>query len=167
MSGKHRERPRKKTEQKRGSKNLAWILAVGVLVGFGVLATEPLWNAAQTSAMHDDPGLIAQGEPLYVKNCQVCHGVRGVGQDLAQRNGGQRPDGSYIAPALDASAHAWHHPDDVLFRLIKDGSPASDSPMRGWAHLMSDKDIHAVIAYFQSLWPEDLRRRYRQNPGQH
>ena len=162
MSKKHGKPAARKTPV-----NLAWVLVSLVLAGFAILATEPLWHSERVSAMHDDPKLIARGKPLYAAHCQVCHGVDGVGQDPAQRNGGQRPDGAYIAPALDASAHAWHHPDNVLFKVIKEGSPAPDSPMRGFSNRMSDLEIHAVIAYFQSLWPEDLRQRYRKNPGQH
>jgi mono/diheme cytochrome c family protein len=49
----------------------------------------------------------------------------------------------------------------MLFKLVKDGSPAPDSPMKGWAGKMSDPEIAAVLAYIQSLWPERLRQRYR------
>ena len=148
------------------SKNFAWILAMVVLLGFALLATEPLWNQPWAANEKDDPALIAQGETLYVTNCQVCHGAKGVGQDVNQRMGGQRADGTYIAPALDGSAHAWHHPEAMLFKLIKEGSPVAESPMRGWAERMSDKEIRAVIAYFQSLWPKELLARYRKVQSQ-
>ena len=160
----------KKRNDKRAksgfSKNLAWILAMGVLLGFALLATEPLWNQPWAAGENDDPAVIAQGETLYVTHCQVCHGVKAVGQDVNQRMGGQRADGTYIAPALDGSAHAWHHPEAMLFKIIKEGSPAADSPMKGWAGRMSDKEIRAVIAYFQSLWPQELLARYRKVQAQ-
>ena len=64
--------------------------------------------------------------------------------------------------ALNGTAHAWHHPPDGLFRIIERGSPAADSSMVGWGGRMSGEEIHAVLAYIQSLWPEQLRRRYEQ-----
>ncbi len=107
-----------------------------------------------------DPAVIAEGGMLYARHCAVCHGAAAAGEDPRHRKGGLKPAGGYWAPALDGSAHAWHHPPDGLFRMVKDGSPAKDSPMRGWREQMSDAEIHAVLAYVQSLWPEDLRLRY-------
>jgi mono/diheme cytochrome c family protein len=85
-----------------------------------------------------------------------------VGQNPAEPNGGIDDNGRYIAPALDGTAHAWHHSDGVLFHWVKDGSEAKDSPMRGWAGRMTDGEIWSVIRYFQSLWPDKLRQMQQQ-----
>jgi mono/diheme cytochrome c family protein len=50
----------------------------------------------------------------------------------------------------------------VLFRIVKEGSPAQDSPMRGWKGRMSDEEIRSVLAYVRTLWPEGILARYRQ-----
>lgn len=109
-----------------------------------------------------DPSLVARGEDLFAQNCAQCHGEKAVGENAQFVKGGTKPGGSYWAPALNGSAHAWHHPPDALFEIIKKGSPADDSPMRGLGDKLSDEDIHAVLAYLQSLWPEQLRKRYEQ-----
>jgi mono/diheme cytochrome c family protein len=137
-----------------------WALVLAVALGFAGFATEPLWRPALTPALPPHE-LAARGAALYQQNCAACHGPNAEGQVPGQPNGGTRPDGTYIAPALNGTAHAWHHAPQMLFKLVKDGSPAPDSPMKGWAGKMSDPEIAAVLAYIQSLWPERLRQRYR------
>lgn len=107
-----------------------------------------------------DAGLIARGESLFSRNCASCHGNKAVGESPRNAKGGAKPGGGYWAPALNGTAHAWHHPPDGLFRIIEQGSPAADSSMVGWGGRMSGEEIHAVLAYLQSLWPEELRLRY-------
>ena len=34
------------------------------------------------------------------------------------------PSGRVPAPPHDASGHTWHHPDGVLFRIVKEGTAA-------------------------------------------
>ena len=109
-----------------------------------------------------DPGLIARGESLFSRNCASCHGKKAVGESPRNVKGGEKPGGGFWAPALNGTAHAWHHPPDGLFRIIEQGSPAAGSTMAGWGGRMSGEEIHAVLAYIQSLWPEELRRRYEQ-----
>ncbi len=141
-----------------------------LLTGLAILAAAALGSIFIFSPNFFSPGaepvnyrdsaVITEGGVLYARHCAVCHGAAAAGEDPRHPKGGLKPAGGYWAPALDGSAHAWHHPPDGLFRIVKDGSPAKDSPMRGWRELMSDAEIHAVLAYVQSLWPEDLRRRY-------
>ena len=73
-----------------------------------------------------------------------------------------KDQGGYLAPALNGTGHAWHHPDEVLFRIIHEGSIAEDSPMRGFAGKLSDSEIVASIHYFKSLWPEEILNRHKE-----
>ncbi|MDH5752940.1 MAG: cytochrome c [Deltaproteobacteria bacterium] len=95
---------------------------------------------------------VAQGRILYTTYCLSCHGQDAAGQVPGKPMGGVNPDGSLIAPALDRSGHAWHHPRRDLFRVIKHGSSIEGSPMKGWSDKLSDQQITAIIAYFSSLW---------------
>lgn len=115
-----------------------------------------------TTVNYDDPQFIARGKKLFNVNCSPCHGAQAVGENPARVNGGSKPGGSYWAPALNGTAHAWHHPPDDLFRRIKNGSFLRGSPMPSWNRRLSDQEIHSVIAYFQSLWPANLRKGYRE-----
>lgn len=142
------------------SKGTTWALLLLVAAGFVAFASEPLWNAAEEISV-SGAEQVALGEELYAKNCQACHGAGAVGQDPNQRMGGENPDGTFMAPALNGTAHAWHHPEDMLLRIITKGSPAPESPMKGFEGKLSAGEIRAVLAYIQSLWPADLLARYR------
>jgi len=68
------------------------------------------------------------------------------------------------APPHDATGHTWHHPDQVLFSITKDGlvpgvtAPTGyESDMPAFKSILSDADITAVLAYIKSTWPAELR----------
>jgi len=103
---------------------------------------------------------LSQGSELFAQNCSSCHGVEGVGQNPETPNGGMLDGGGYLAPALNGTGHAWHHPNSVLFKTIKHGSIASDSSMRAFADRLSDKEIVMIIHYFKSLWPDPIREKH-------
>ena len=103
---------------------------------------------------------LSQGSELFAQNCSSCHGVEGVGQNPESPNGGMLDGGGYLAPALNGTGHAWHHPNSVLFKTIKHGSIASDSSMRAFSNRLSDKEIVMIIHYFKSLWPDPIREKH-------
>ena len=102
-----------------------------------------------------DPAFVARGSEVYQKNCASCHGGMAQGAPNWQRPG---PDGKYPAPPLNGSAHAWHHPQAALRMTIRDGTARLGGNMPAWKDKLSDQDIDAVIAWMQSLWPEELYR---------
>jgi len=105
-------------------------------------------------------GIPIPGEALFAANCASCHGIQAVGENPSKLSGGEKEEGGYWAPALNGTAHAWHHPPAVLFQTIKKGSMAQDSPMRAFEGRLSDDQIRSIIGYLQSLWPEEIRERY-------
>lgn len=142
------------------SKTWTWILLAAIAAGFGLYMnlsseTEPL----ATSGL--DAESVVRGGELFAINCASCHGAEAGGEDPARPRGGVRANGVYLAPALNGTGHAWHHPPDALHGIVKNGSPAAGSQMRGWADKMSDREITMVLAYLMSLWPRDMRERYR------
>ncbi len=145
-------------------KQWSWVL-IAVALATALFFWGRAWLAG-TSGGAVDRVSIAQGEQLFAQNCAVCHGPQARGEDPAQSRGGVKPGGSYLAPALNGTGHAWHHGPDQLFRIVKEGSPAEKSTMKGWQGRMSDAEIRAVIAYFQTLWPPPVRGRYTQAFGQ-
>jgi len=105
-----------------------------------------------------DPELIHQGEILFTRHCASCHGQRAEG-DPQWRH--RLADGSYPPPPLNGSGHAWHHSHDMLRQMIRDGSqPSADGAPVGhmppWRDTLSVHDIDAIIAWFQSLWPDQV-----------
>src|SRR5690606_16307305 len=66
----------------------------------------------------DDAAMLKQGALIYQARCASCHGVHLEGQANWRERGA---DGRLPAPPHDASGHTWHHPDDVLIRITKEG----------------------------------------------
>ena len=99
------------------------------------------------------------GEGLYQENCASCHGANLEGQpDWRSR----LPNGRAPAPPHDASGHTWHHPDSVLFDIVKRGPAAIvgngyESDMPGYEGVLTDEEITTIIDYIKSTWPERER----------
>ena len=97
------------------------------------------------------PAVIAKGKQLFTTYCQACHGAEAKGQHTT-------PDFNpslsqqILAPALDDSAHGWHHSDENLINTILNGSPRDGSPMIAWKNQMEQEDAEALVAYVKSLW---------------
>ena len=168
MSGKKQERAAK-TREKNGRKknqrimNTLIVLAVLAVVGWVGYSQ----FAPETPLPPETLKAIAQGQELFGKNCAACHGKEAEGENRAHFRGGRKDDGGYWAPALNGYAHTWHHPPQMLFSIIKDGSPAEGSPMKGWKDKMTDEEIRAVLTYLRSIWPKSIRDKYEQNHAMH
>ena len=111
--------------------------------------------------------VIEQGRQIYADQCASCHGAQLEGQPEWKT---PLPSGRLPAPPHDAGGHTWHHPDDILFRIVREGTAAIvgggyESDMPGFADLLSDAEIRAVLAYIKSTWPE-RERTYQENVSQ-
>lgn len=108
----------------------------------------------------DEAPDIEVGKKLYAEHCAGCHGENGIGQDQKSRGGGRDSNGVLIAPALNGMAHSWHHSPEYLYKYIRKGSPVRDSPMPSFGKELNKQDALSIIAYFQSLWPEPIKKMY-------
>ena len=136
----------------------AWSLAGLVALGAGAAF---LWLNGERGPAPVD---LAQGARLYGAHCAACHGADLEGEPNWRQ---RRADGTLPAPPHDASGHTWHHPDQQLFAITKFGTAALvggdyQSNMHGFAEILSDDEIRAVLAHIRSQWPEDIRRRQRE-----
>ena len=110
-----------------------------------------------------DPGnrdSVTLGAKVYAQHCAACHGAKLEGQPDWRR---RLPNGRLPAPPHDDSGHTWHHPDDVLIAITKNGlvppyAPAGyESDMPAFAGKLSDEEIFAVLAYLKSHWGKQAR----------
>ena len=111
-----------------------------------------------------DPTNVAQvalGKAIYSENCASCHGTNLEGQpDWRER----KSDGRMPAPPHNTMGHTWHHPDEVLFGIIKQGVAAFapsgyESDMPAFGGVLTDEEIWAVLAYLKSSWPPEIQVR--------
>jgi mono/diheme cytochrome c family protein len=101
-----------------------------------------------------DAQQVALGAKVYAQHCASCHGARLEGQPNWQR---RLPNGRMPAPPHDETGHTWHHPDEVLFDIIKHGigryaPPGYQSDMPAFAGVLSDDEVRAVLAFIESHW---------------
>ena len=105
--------------------------------------------------------LAEAGAELFKKHCAHCHGDKAVGQDPAQPSGGWDDNMGRLAPALNGTGHAWHHPPELIYEYIEKGSIDKTSPMPSFGSILKDNDIKSIIAYINSLWPDKIMDGYR------
>jgi mono/diheme cytochrome c family protein len=71
------------------------------------------------------------------------------------------PSGRLPAPPHDASGHTWHHSDEQLFTITRDGMaaivPDDESDMPAFRDVLTDAEIRDVFAFIKSTWPERER----------
>lgn len=107
---------------------------------------------------------ITLGQSVYAANCASCHGTQLEGQPDWQT---PLPSGRLPAPPHDASGHTWHHSDEVLFNVTRNGlKPYAgenyESDMPAFAGTLKDDEIRAAIEFIKSTWPEREREYQRQ-----
>lgn len=130
----------------------------------GSLVAGPLAAAqaedAPTRPDPDSASLAARGKTVYAERCASCHGANLEGQPNWRK---RLPNGRLPAPPHDASGHTWHHSDDQLFAMTKNGTAAMiagyETDMPAYKDILSDGDIWAVLSFVASAWPPDIRAR--------
>ncbi len=106
---------------------------------------------------------LESGQKVFLNNCAVCHGkqAQGLTEDWRKLSA----DGTYPAPPLNGTAHAWHHPLSQLRNSVREGGVRLGGKMPGFKTKLSDEDQLAAIAYFQSFWAEELYMQWAQRGG--
>lgn len=144
---------------RRAIRSLAAPTGVAVLL-LAVSFAPAIAGDAPTRLDPDDPGLVARGKALYAEHCASCHGANLEGQPNWRR---RLPSGRLPAPPHDATGHTWHHSDDQLFAMTKNGTaalvPGYETDMPAYKDKLDDADIWAVLSFIESTWPADIRAR--------
>lgn len=107
----------------------------------------------------DDADQLAMGQQVYAEACASCHGAELEGQPNWRV---RQANGRLPAPPHDETGHTWHHADQQLFEITKQGVAALapegyESDMPAFAETLSDDEIRAVLAYIRSTWPAEIR----------
>ena len=101
---------------------------------------------------------VVSGEALYQTHCAICHA-----SDASATVEWRTPDaaGNYPPPPLNGTAHTWHHPLEVLDNTIGNGGIAFGGVMPGFAEALNEEERMSIIAWFQSLWFDDIYERWQ------
>ena len=117
MTGKPTRGPRRRPA--------ARMIAIGVAVIAVAFAGAAAWylNRGDDSPRADatDVELVTLGAQVYVEHCASCHGRNLEGEPNWRY---RRADGTLPAPPHDETGHTWHHSDEHLFRMTKEGPAA-------------------------------------------
>jgi mono/diheme cytochrome c family protein len=146
--------------------NINRTVAIAAFAAIAMVAVFGLYKSLATKGGADPNNTkqVALGEKLYRVHCASCHGVSLEGEaDWRNRNA----DGTLKPPPHDETGHTWHHPDKVLFDYTKQGGealapPGFRSAMPGFAGVLADDEIWAVLAFIKGRWPPPVRDRQRQ-----
>ena len=108
----------------------------------------------------NDANVVAQGAKVYAAHCAACHGANLQGQPNWRVRDAV---GRLPAPPHDATGHTWHHPDEVLFNITKQGVAKVanlkdyDTAMPAFEGVLSDAEIIAVLSWIKAQWPPEIR----------
>jgi len=141
---------------------LALLLVAGVGY-FSLRASNRPVTPPPHSMRPDDPQVLRVGARIYAQQCAACHGAKGEGQPNWRDRGS---DDLLPAPPHDPSGHTWHHPDEQLFAITKQGlaqlinQPDYRTAMPIYGGVLSDDEIVAVLSWIKAQWPPEIRRRH-------
>lgn len=133
---------------RNGISGVALAVALAACVDNGPPGAEP-----------KNPARVKEGAALYARHCASCHGEQLQGQPDWRR---RLPNGRLPAPPHDQGGHTWHHPDAMLFSIVKHGMVPPIAPegyqsdMPAFGGKLSDREIWAVLSYIESAWPEEV-----------
>ena len=101
---------------------------------------------------------LENGKVVFMTHCATCHGAKAEATPDWRET---EPDGNYPPPPLNGSAHAWHHSLDALRTTIRAGGVPFGGTMTGFGDTLTNAEILAAIAYFQSFWSDEIYVRWR------
>jgi thiol:disulfide interchange protein DsbC len=95
------------------------------------------------------PDQVEQGQQIFERKCASCHGDQAEGDPNWRR---PDADGDYPPPPLNGNAYAWRYSLEQLRDQIRIGRKREGQP--AMKRRISETDIDAVIAFFQSTWDD-------------
>lgn len=119
-------------------------------MGVTLLAATSVFAAQERWYTHDQ---LERGTAVFAQSCAECHGANAEATSNWRET---TPDGKYPPPPLNGTAHAWHHPLDVLRRQINLGGIPLGGVMPAFRDKLSAADVDAAIAFFQSKWNDEI-----------
>ncbi len=125
--------------------NRRFIGLAGVLTFSLAAAVAAQSKPAPAAAAKASPESIANGETLYKRQCQMCHGPAGMGDGPAAKMlKGKLPN--LADKAVNAKI-----PDDEMHEAIENGKKTEVGNMPAFAKKLKPEEIQDVMNYVRSL----------------
>ncbi|AJQ92330.1 cytochrome c [Gynuella sunshinyii] len=100
---------------------------------------------------------VESGKKLFAANCAICHGANAQATPNWKTTDS---NGNFPPPPLNGSAHAWHHPLATLGEVIEGGGQPMGGIMPPFGEKLTEEQILAVIAGFQSHWDQSTYQKW-------
>ncbi len=94
---------------------------------------------------------VVKGGKVFANQCASCHG--------------EKAEGKAPAPALNGTAHAWHHSFSQLKQTIKKGTQRLGGSMPPFEDKLNDQEINQALAWVQSHWSDEVYSLWLKNTG--
>lgn len=134
-------------------------IIVTLLVLLGAACTDSVPPSPPVDGRWYTVQQVEQGRSLYQIHCAVCHGADGSATAEWRKPGA---DGNYPPPPLNGTAHTWHHALDLLDETIAAGGTRFGGVMPGFEAVMDRSERLAVVAWFQSVWSDDVYQKWQE-----
>lgn len=96
---------------------------------------------------------VEAGAVLYAQHCASCHKPNAEGTpDWKTRDA----NGKLPPPPLNGTAHAWHHPLDILRQVVRRGGAPVGGSMPAFGDKLAAQEIDAILAWVQSHWSDKI-----------
>lgn len=135
---------------RRSSLGIVALIAVWVAVSVVSVAAQNPGGSAEGKALKNPVGAsaasVTTGQQLYQKNCQFCHGPKGLG------DGPLAPKDTKPADLTDAT---WDRgaTDGEIFKVIMEGAGPAFK-MKGVKGRIADNDVWNIVNYLRSIGPK-------------
>jgi mono/diheme cytochrome c family protein len=125
-------------------------IATGVLSLFCLTAVyagqaKPATTTQKPAAAKASPESIANGEVLYKRSCQMCHGPAGLGDGPAAKTLKGK------LPSLADKAEMSGHSDAELHKLITEGQKTEIGNMPPMGKKFKPEEITDIVNYVRTL----------------
>jgi len=100
---------------------------------------------------------VERGEQIFQTWCTSCHGLNAEGTKEWKV---LSSEGTLPPPPLNGTAHAWHHPLEVLSDVIDKGGLPLGGTMPAFSSQLDRQDKFDVIAFFQQYWPDKVYQQW-------
>ena len=135
---------------RRSILGLSALILTWLTVAVASVAAQLPGGSAEGKALKNpikaDAASVAAGQALYTKNCQFCHGPKGLG------DGPLAPKDVHPANLTDAM---WVRgsTDGEIYKVIMEGA-GPDFKMKGVKGRLMDNDVWNIVNYVRSLGPK-------------